>query len=257
MFDVFHTLFRYTEKESPDELGAYPVKVRIDAFPERRYLWTSRFLVIFTGLSICLNVILVLTIYLMIPNIKVYPRFFNINKYFSQIEQVQPHIINYPATDLVTEQYLKEYLYLRYTITDDAEDLVSRWTEGSSFYWYSTPDVYEKFKSSEMPANIKDFREGLRRYINIQWIRPLSRGLWQAQFSTHDLKAGQPVSVVYWRATIRVAYAKLSFLDKDDRILNPYGFVVQSYSLAYHGAEGDKESYIDTARKRAISKKEQ
>lgn len=253
MFDIFHTLFRYKEKESPDDLGAYPVKVHVDAFPERRYLWTSRFLVIFTGLSICINVILVLTIYLLIPNIKVYPQFFNINKYFSQIEQVQPHIINYPATDLVTEQYIKEYLYLRYTITDDAEDLVSHWTEGSPFYWYSTPDVYEKFKTTELPVNLKDFREGLRRYIKIQWVRPLSRGLWQTQFATYDIKPGQQPSIVYWRATIRVAYAKLNFLDKDDKILNPYGFVVRSYSLAYHGAEGDRESYIDTARRRALN----
>ena len=157
MFDIFRTLFRYKEKESPDDLEAYPVKVHVDAFPERRYLWTSRFLVVFTGLSICLNVILVLAIYLMIPNIKVYPQFFNINQYFSQIEQVQPNEIRYPATDLITEQYIKEYLYLRYTITDDAEEIISRWVEGSPFYWYSTPSVYQKFKSGEMKANIKLF----------------------------------------------------------------------------------------------------
>ena len=109
MFDIFHTLFRYKEKESPDDLGAFPVKVHVEAFPERRYLWTSRLLVILTGLSICVNVVLVLTIYLLIPSIKVHSQFFSINKYFSQIEQVQPHVIRYPVTDLVTEQYLKEY----------------------------------------------------------------------------------------------------------------------------------------------------
>ena len=35
--------------------------------------------------------------------------------------------------------------------------------------------------------------------------------------------------------------------------MNPYGFVVQSYSLAYHGAEGDNESYMDTARRRSAN----
>ena len=253
MIDIFRTLFRYKEKESPDELGAFPVKVHVAAFPERRYLWTSRLLVILTSLSICVNVILVLTIYLMIPNIKVYPRFFSINKYFSQIEQVEPRVLNYPVTDLITEQYIKEYLYLRYTITDDAEDLVSRWMEGSSLYWYSAPSVYAAFKSKEMTSNIKLFREGLRRYIDIQWIRPLSRGLWQTQFATYDMMPGEAPSVIYWRATIRVAYPKINFADKDDQMLNPYGFVVQSYSLSYHGAEGDNESYMDTARRRAAS----
>ena len=253
MFDIFHTLFRYKEKESPDELGAFPVKVHVGAFPERRYLWTSRLLVILTSLSICVNVILVLTIYLMIPNIKVHPRFFSINKYFSQIEQVEPRIMPFPVTDLVTEQYIKEYLYLRYTMTDDAEDLVSRWMEGSALYWFSSPSVYNAFKSKEMLSNIKLYQAGLRRYIDIQWIRPLSRGLWQTQFTTYDMMPGEETSIVYWRATLRVAYPKITFLDKDDQILNPFSFVVQSYSLSYHGSEGDNESYMDTARKRAAN----
>lgn len=253
MFDIFHTLFRYKEKESPDDLGAFPVKVHVEAFPERRYLWTSRLLVIFTGFSICVNVVLVLTIYLLIPSIKVHPQFFSINKYFSQIEQVQPHVIRYPVTDLVTEQYLKEYLMLRYTITNDPEDLISRWSEGSPLYWYSTPSVYNEFKENEMETNLRLFKKGLRRYIDIQWIKPLSRGLWQTQFATYDIMNRQDPSIVYWRATIRVAYARLPFLDKEDKIMNPYGFVVQSYSLAYHGAEGDNESYMDTARRRAAN----
>jgi len=253
MFDIFHTLFRYKEKESPDELGAFPVKVHIEAFPERRYLWTSRLLVIFTGLSVCVNIILVLTIYLMIPSIKVQPRFFSINKYFSQIEQVQPHIIKYPVTDLVTEQYIKEYLYLRYTMGNDPETIIASWTEGSPLYWYSSPEVYSEFKNSEMEANLALFKSGLRRYVDIQWIKPLSHGLWQTQFATYDIISGQKPVVVYWRATIRVAYAKLNFSDKDDAIMNPYGFVVQSYSLAYHGAQGDNESYIDTARRRSTN----
>ncbi len=251
MFDIFHTLFRYKEKESPDELGAYPVKVHVDAFPERRYLWTSRLLVILTGLSICLNVVLVLTIYLMVPSIKVTPRFFSINKYFSQIEMVQPREIRYPVSDLITEQYIKEYLYLRYTMTSGGEDLSSKWRSGSPFYWYSTPTVYNEFKSSEMKTNIEQFRRGMQRYIDIQWIRPLSRGLWQTQFATYDVMPGQQPTIVYWRATIRVVYGKIEFPDKEDQVMNPYGFMVASYSLAYHGAEGDTESYIDTARKRA------
>ncbi len=251
MFDIFHTLFRYKEKESPDELGAFPVKVHVDAFPERRYLWTSRMLVILTGLSICLNVVLVLSIYLMVPSIKVKPRFFSINKYFSQIQMVQPREIKYPVSDLITEQYIKEYLYLRYTMTGSAEDVASQWRAGSPFYWYSTPTVYTEFKSSEMKTNLQQFKKGMQRYVDVQWIKPLSKGVWQAQFATYDITPGQERAVVYWRATLRIVYGKIDFPDKEDQVMNPYGFLVASYSLAYHGAEGDSESYIDTARKRA------
>ncbi len=93
---------------------------------------------------------------------------------------------------------------------------------------------------------------GLQRYVDIAWVRPLSRGLWQAQFATYDFVNNNPQpSISYWRATMRILYARLNFAEAADRINNPYGFLVTSYSLAYHGAEGDKESYIDTARRRA------
>ncbi len=251
MFDIFHTLFRYKEKESPDELGAFPVKVHVEAFPERRYLWTARLLVILTALSICFNVVLVLTIYLLIPSLKVHPQFFNINKYFSQIEMVQPREVKYPVGDLITEQYIKQYLFMRYTITSDYEELYERWRVGSPFYWYSAPNVYSEFENQEMKINLQQFKKGLQRYIEIEWIRPLSLGLWLTQFTTYDVFPNQKPAISYWRATIRVAYAKINFPDKEDQIMNPYGFLVSSYSLAYHGSEGDNESYLDTARRRA------
>ena len=253
MFDIFRTLFKYKEKESPDKLGHFPERVHADAFPERRYLWTSRLLVVLSGLSICFNMMLASTIYLMLPQIRVTPEFYNINKYFNQIERVQKREIRYPVSDLITEQYIREYLIARYTVTDDYEDMQLRWGTGSVLYWYSTPAVYDNFVQTDARASLMQFRRnGLQRYIEIAWVRPLSRGLWQAQFTTYDFTNNNPVpSVAYWRATMRIVYARLNFVDALDRINNPYGFLVASYSLAYHGAEGDTESYIDTARRRA------
>lgn len=253
MFDIFRTLFRYKEKESPDELGFFPEKVHVEAFPERRYLWTSRLLVVLSGLSICFNMMLASAIYLMLPLIRVTPEFYNINKYFSQIERVQKREVSYPVSDLVTEQYIHEYLMARYTVTDDYEDMLQRWGAGSPLYWYSVPAVYDNFINTEARSSLIQFRrKGLQRYIEISWVRPLSRGLWQAQFTTYDFTGNNPVPAVsYWRATMRIMYARLNFAEAADRLNNPYGFLVASYSLAYHGAEGDNESYIDTARRRA------
>lgn len=253
MFDIFRTLFKYKEKESPDQLGYFPEKVHVESFPERRYLWTARLLVILSGLSICFNMMLASAIYLMLPMIRVSPQFYSINKYFSQIEQVQPQEIKFPVSDLITEQYIKEYLQLRYTITDDFEELMQRWGSDSPLFWYSAPAVYSDFFATDVQPNIVQFRKlGLERYIEIEWIRPLSRGLWQAQFMTYDFTAkNRTPTITYWRATLRINYVKLNFPEKEDQVLNPYGFLVTSYSLAYHGAEGDAESYIDTARRRS------
>lgn len=251
MIDIFQTLFRFKEKESPDELGYYPERVHVDAFPERRYLWTSRLLVILAGLSICFNMMLASAIYLLLPMIEVSPQFYKINKYFDRMELIQKREIKFPVSDLVTEQYVRDYVVLRYTITDDYQEMLDRWSTDSTFYWCSAPMVYSDFESNEKESSLIMFRQkGIQRYVDVEWVIPLSRGLWQVQFKTVEFSRGKREPVInYWRATMRIAYANISFPNKEDRSYNPYGFLVVSYSLAYHGTEGDTESYLKTMQR--------
>jgi type IV secretory pathway component VirB8 len=242
MLDIFQTLFRYKEKESPDELGFYPGKVHVDAFPERRYLWTSHLLVILSALSISFNMILAASIYLLLPMIRVKPRFFRINNYFNQIELIQPREIRYPVSDLVTEQYIQNYILLRYTMTDDYTDNEDRWKEESAIYWMSVPAVYSEFWNEEAEKSLDQFKKkGLQRFVDIEWVKFLSRGLWQVQFKRMDYlpNASEP-EVSYWRATLRIKYADLHFPSEEDRVLNPFGFLVTNYSLSYHGSQPDR-----------------
>ncbi len=255
MIEIFHTLFRYKEKASPDKIEAYPERVHVDALPERRYLWTSRLLVVLSVISICFNMMLASTLYLLLPQISVYPNFFSINSYFSQIEMVQKREIRFPVSDLITEKYIDEYINLRYTITTSLTEMERRWRQGEAFYWYQTPQVYNEFMSSDYEeAMLKAKKDGMQRYVEVEWIRPLSRGLWQTQFKTYDIKPGLPPTIVYWRAVMRIRYVNLQFSNKMKRVLNPYGFLVESFSLAYHGREGEVESYVEIARKRSQGK---
>jgi type IV secretory pathway component VirB8 len=171
MFDIFHTLFRYKEKESPDELGYYPVRIHTRAIPERRYLWTSRGMVIMACFSICLNMMLASTLYLLIPQRRVMPKLFQINQYFSQLEQVQPAELDYPVTDLVVEQHISEYILLRYIITNDYDEIRERWSPGSKIYWYSSPEIYKDFAENDVEYSIMQFRKkSLIRDVEIDWI---------------------------------------------------------------------------------------
>ena len=67
MLDIIQTIFKYREKKSPDQLGYYPERVHVNAMPERRYLWTSRLLVIISCLSISVSMMLASAIYLLLP----------------------------------------------------------------------------------------------------------------------------------------------------------------------------------------------
>lgn len=253
MFDIFRTLFKYKEIESPDQMGFFPEKVHVEAFPERRYLWTSRFLVILSCLSVCFNIMLACAIYLMVPMISVTPRFYTINKHFNQIEQVQKRVIRYPVSDLITEQNIREYIITRYTMVGSVQEILNNWGASSPVYWYSSSNVYDTFFKFDIPADIRQYNQsGLQRRVGIEWVKPLSRGLWQVQFKTFETTREHPAPIITnWRATMRIVYTRMSNMSKENRIYNSYGFLIMSYSLTYHGIEGQNESYIDTARRRS------
>lgn len=256
MVDIFRTLFKFKEKESPDKMGFFPERVHVDAFPERRYLWTSRFLVIVAGLSICFNVMLASAIYLLLPLLSVTPQFYTINKYLNQVEAVERRERRFPVSDLITEQHIRDYIMLRYSLEGDWEDIAQNWGKESDFFWYSSSSVYETFSVYEVTANYMQYQQkGLRRGVEIEWVRPLSKGLWQVQFKTYEITKNDPKPVITnWRATLRIVYARGSSMSQEARLFNPYGFVITSYSLAYRGVEGQNESYIDTARRRSQGK---
>ncbi len=234
MLEIFNTVFKYKEKQSPDKLGFYPERVHVNAMPERRYLWTSRILVILACLSICFNMMLAATLYLLLPQRTVQPKLFQINKYFSMLEQVQPAEIIFPVSDLITEQHITEYIMLRYLISSDYDELVTRWGPGSTVYWYSSPAVFREFNENDVAFSIMQFRQNsLQRDVEIDWIKPAAMGLWQVQFRTLDFMPG---------------YVRIPFAKREDAIANPFGFIVQNFSLAYHGSSESSAHYLEQVK---------
>jgi type IV secretory pathway component VirB8 len=181
--------------------------------------------------------ILASSIYMLLPMIEVKPRFFRINEQFNRIDLMQPREIRVAVSDLITEQNIRDYMTMRYTITDDYSENEERWSTDSALYWMSTSNVFGDFERFEKNAALQQFKKtGLQRYINIDWIKPLSFGLWQTQFTTMEYIPGHAVpQTAQWLATMRIIYAAIPFQKKEDRELNPFGFLVATYSLAYNG----------------------
>ena len=145
MLELLNTLFRYREKKSPDKLGRFPERVDIAAMPERRYLWTSRLLVIFSAISICLTMMLASTIYVLLPQRGARPRLYNTNASFSKLERVKPAETTVPAMDLLTESYIEKYIKLRHEVPTSQFELLTRWALDSEFYQLSSSRVYGSF----------------------------------------------------------------------------------------------------------------
>ena len=250
MFDIFHTIFKYREKESPDRLGLYPERVHVNAMPERRYLWTSRILVVISCLSISFNILLSSTIYLLLPQRSASPRLLQVNKYFSVLEHTEPQETGVSVVDLIAEQYIEEYINLRHVITTDYDELLSRWSEGSALYWLSSRQVFQNFSSNDVDKNLMDFRANpLTRLVEVEWVKPLTQGLWQAQFVTMDYYPDEQTPVVnIWRAYVRIVFTNINFPSREAMAYNPFGFLVINYSLAYVGTPDQPLNYLATAK---------
>lgn len=250
MLDLFKTVFKYKEKQSPDKLGLYPEAIHTKAMPERRYLWSSRLLVIFACLSVCFNIMLVSSIYLMLPQRSTAPLLFKHNHTFSQLELVDQQEKPIAVVDLLTESFIEEYIMLRHAITSDYDELMTRWGRNSRLFWMSSRKVYQDFASNDIKNNVNQFKmRGLVRLIEIEWVRPSSRGFWMSQFITMDYYPGETTPVInIWRAYIRAFMAPIPYENRSLREQNPFGFLVTNYSLSYVGTPDSPESYLNTAK---------
>jgi type IV secretory pathway component VirB8 len=250
MFDLFKTVFKYREKQSPDKLGLYPEAIHTNAFPERRYLWSSRILVIFAALSICLNLALSSGIYLMIPQRRAAPYLFRHEYTFNRLEPIARQERPIAAIDLLNEMFIEDYILRRHTVTADYDEVLTRWKPGSKLYWMSSQTVYQSFASTDVAQSINAFRrQGLVRLAEVEWIQPLSRGFWLAQFVTMDYYPREKTPIInIWRAYVRTTMAAISYDNKELRANNPFGFLVLNYSLSYVGTPDNPVEYIKEAK---------
>lgn len=252
MRGIFDLIFRYREKRSPDQLGLFPEKVHIEAMPERRYLWTSRILVIIGALSICLSISLAMTIYILLPQRGAYPQFITHDEVTSGLQKVEQQEITVYAQQLLTEGLLEKYVQMRHEIPVKQYELMSRWMEGSEFYELSTDEVYQKFRLKMTNAQINNFIiNNMRREVVFLATRPMRNNLWMFQFRTITRRGDNVVPKIdNWRAYVKVAFEKPQEGQRIKRT-NPFGMKIVNYSLAYLGeAKAEKEdSYLDAVKR--------
>lgn len=236
MFDLFYTLFKYKEKAQKDQLGYYPEKVDVRAFPERRFLWTSRFFVIISCISLCLNMILGGVLGLLIPMRRVNVMPLQIDYGLYQVTVMQPSETRAYAGDLVTESLMAKYIVNRYTITDNYDEMMNRFSEHEFVYLASSDEVYRTFAATELPYVESLQKKGVRRKVEIDIIYPVSFDFWQVRFKTIDTYPDKEEPIISrWIATIRMNFNSAKYEDKSLGMINPFGITITRYDLSYMG----------------------
>ena len=232
---IFSSLFRYRDKKSPDKLGLYPERFHVLAIPERRYLWTSRLLVIISVINISLLMILTLTIYLLLPQRSAHPLLFE--QYYGSLRYLQPQIIRASPLQLLTEYHIREYINLRHNLPERLGQLITRWNDNSVFKSYCSEKVYSDFIEQQQMDNLKKMIiKKIRRKVEIEKIENLTGNLYAVRLKaiTAYPDREKPVITVM-NAYLRVGYVDYGKNPPPEYLHNPYGFKVWSYELGYLG----------------------
>jgi len=257
--NFFSVIFRYRDKKSPDKLGLYPERFHIEAMPERRYLWTSRILVILAVLSFCFNIMLTMILFLLVPQKQAKPALYTINPKTFALEKVLKDSVEVSFRDALSEKYVHDYVLMRHEIPKSTADLFYKWNKESLFYWYSGSSAYHRFVSNLDHNQLKSFiRQKMKRIVEIDNIKKLSRDLWMVEFKTiTTTKKVTTPDIILWRAYLRVNFYEFEKYEdiektKEEKMnytANPFGFKVLEYSLAYAGKPQKADNAMQTAKK--------
>lgn len=197
---------------------------------EKRYLWTARAFAVVTAISICCNLILLLTISNILPLYRVEPYLLTLTSKEEQVYRIVPFVRDMGAMKSITETFVRKYILLRTTLLSDVEEMMVRWGDGGDLQEMSSSIVYQDFiknTGSKLIQRIK--QEGLFSSVKILTVNEIEDGTWQIEYSVNYFSPSNgKVTESYYRATMKVQYQRQRVQYKD-RLKNPVGFKVISY----------------------------
>ncbi|HCU58991.1 MAG TPA: hypothetical protein DIC64_03320 [Alphaproteobacteria bacterium] len=203
---------------------------------EKRYLWTARAFAVIVAISLCCNLVLILAISQLVPLYRVEPFLLTFENKEEQIYDIQP-LAGMIDRKAITEVFVREYVLLRSAFVNDVKEMEARWMPGSSLQEMSSSAVYQAFLDKTAKRALDIIRtKGLIRVARIMTINELGRGLWQVEYETRDMYPDSTAPQIdYWTASLRVTYRKKT-VKYGERLNNPIGFTVTSYSLSHNKA---------------------
>ncbi|MGD9638477.1 MAG: VirB8/TrbF family protein [Alphaproteobacteria bacterium] len=249
MANIFELLFKPKEADSPDKLGLYPERNHVPALPERRYLFTSRYLVVISVINVCITIMLSSILFYILPQRRIVPKLLAIDHRFDIVSLIEPDERLVDSLVLATETYIAEYIYWRHSIVPNVNEMNRRWGPASLVFWYSNLKLYQEFEHTFMPKDLAMAQEDeITREVEIRMISRRYYGIWRAEFLTHDTSPNfKGTRTTIWRALINVAFIKRPYPNQDEAMKNPLDFTVMSYSLSSLGSPDDTKTEAEKA----------
>ena len=191
------SIFSNKQALSSDHLEVYPQKVHVRAFPERRYLKTSRFLVICCLISALFN-FAVCFFYIRNtdrvhtrvynPN-SVYTYLYSLDYYNKELKPVERQRRVLHNADLVIQNLIQDYLTKRYDLLSDIQQMNERWNPNEALSLYLDQKQQEELKN-EIREKYTLLRKGITQKTYIHSIKPLNNNdFYEAVFDVFSLQS--------------------------------------------------------------------
>ncbi len=182
--NIFSSVLNYKELRTNDALEAYPERLHVSALPERRFLKTSRVLVILALLSIALNFALGFVYMKMASSVEAIIRMRNgmqthlyqLDPYQKEIKPVDQARAYIPFEQLVTESLIMEYMTLRFNVIPNMEEMRHRWSPNEKLALYG-PDTFGA-AAPEREAMLSNLQKGQVQDIFVYSIKHISGNLY-------------------------------------------------------------------------------
>ena len=238
------------ETEQPEKT-AVDIPENVSVMPEenlreRRYLWTARAFAIVFVFSACSSLILLFSLFSLVPLVRVQPFYLTFQNKNEQIVSVQKLNASRESLNFITESLIRQYIITRHTIILDIDQMLQRWGEQGPIRWMSTNGVFSEFVGTTSIAFKRVREEGLTRDINILSVillktDPKEGDIWRAEIEISDMhpEVAQPV-VTQWVVQLRVVYLPKKG-EWSTRLKNPMGFTVKQYSIFPKQTENTSE----------------
>lgn len=199
---------------------------------EKRYLWTARAFAVVTAISLCCNLVLLLTISNILPLYRVEPYLLTMSNKEEQVYRIEPYSRDMEAKKSITETFIRQYILLRTTLLPDIEEMESRWQEGGDLQEMSSPMIYQDFiKNTGTKLMQRMKQDGLTSSVKIITVNEIEEAVWQVEYSVdYYLPSSYTPKTMRYRASMRVQYVPQRVQFKE-RLKNPVGFKVVSYSI--------------------------
>ena len=184
-------------KEQPhtqDVLEAYPEHKQVDAFSERRYIKMMRFLTIFTIINLAMIMAGSGLYFYLAKNADISVSSRNMYAIDPEKKLLLPSeskTIVISAKQLLIEQVVRDYLYLRYAVVLDNQTMKKRWGENGIMAFYSAPGVFEQFKTEVEQRWNETIGRGVTRDLHIYDLSLVRGDLWSAYIETFDFKVDE------------------------------------------------------------------